>query len=327
MKRFLKRLVPLFDVLLLPAMLLAIAVMRVYRRLPLRGMRLNRRLLEWGSVFPILGNYREPSFKRSDLRLDPAADRNLPGMDLNLDEQLRVLERFSFQEELRALPRERPAGGGAPAFYYHNASFESGDAEYLYSFIRAYKPARIIEVGSGSSTLIALEAIRRNRQDDPDHACQVTCIEPYVNYWNAWLDQLPVEIVRKPVETVPLDVFRSLRAGDLLFLDSSHVIRAQGDVLYECLEVLPSLAPGVFVHVHDIFTPRDHQALWHRDVNFSNEQYLLEALLTQNPRLKVIGALNYLAHHQAAALAARFPVYAEEQAFREPGSFWLRTVR
>ncbi len=326
MKRFLKRWVPLLDVLLLPFMVPAIAVMRLFRRLPLRGLRFNRRLLERCGVFPILGNYRDPSFKRSDIRSDPTADRNLPGLDLNVEEQLKVLERFTFQDELRALPRERPAGGGAPVFYYHNGSFESGDAEYLYSFIRAYRPARIIEVGSGSSTLISLEAIRRNRVEDPEYACRMTCIEPYLQYWNAWLHLLPVEILRHPVETLPLDLFRTLRAGDLLFIDSSHVIRHQGDVLYECLEVIPSLAAGVFVHIHDIFTPRDPQALWHRDVNFSNEQYLLEALLTQNPRLKVIGALNYLAHHQRAALAERLPVYGEEQDLREPGSFWLRTV-
>jgi hypothetical protein len=325
-KRLLKKLVPLFDVLLLPAMLAAIGVMRLFRRLPLLQMRLNRRLLEALGVFPILGIYHEPSYRRSDLWRDPAAERHLPGLDLNLPEQLRLLDQFGYQAELAALPCEKPGRGGQPRFYYHNCSFESGDAEYLYAMVRRFKPARFMEVGSGYSTLMVREALAKNQAEDAAYACRHQCIEPFVNYWNAWLDQLPVEIIRRPVEKVDLEIFRGLRPRDILFLDSSHVIRPQGDVLFEYLEILPSLPAGVFIHIHDIYTPRDYQALWRKDLCFDNEQYLLEALLTQNSGFKIIGALNHLAHREPAALAAKFPIYAREQAFRQPGSFWLEKL-
>src|SRR5690606_23330735 len=119
------------------------------------------------------------------------------------------------------------------------------------------------------------------------------CIEPFEN---PWLDASGATIIRRPLEEVDRDLFASLGDGDVLFIDSSHVIRPQGDVLIELLEIVPSLQPGVFVHVHDIFTPRDYPARWVKDeVRFWNEQYLLEALLSCSTSFRVVGALNHLA--------------------------------
>lgn len=144
-------------------------------------------------------------------------------------------------------------------------------------------------------------------------------IEPYEM---PWLESVFQRVMRRRVETLDFELFESLGADDILFIDSSHVIHPQSDVLLECLEILPRLAPGVIVHFHDVFSPRDYLREWVVDeVRLWNEQYLLEAFLTCNADWKVIGALNYLRHHHYDRLHAACPFL---DADREPGSLWIQ---
>jgi hypothetical protein len=197
------------------------------------------------------------------------------------------LEKFNFQDELLNFPREK---SDVLQYYYNNGLYEAGDSEYLYCFIRQFKPKRIIEIGSGNSTLMARNAIRKNNLDVENYSCKHICIEPYEM---PWLKDIGVELIREKVENIDLDFFQQLEENDILFIDSSHIIRAQGDVLYEFLEILPSLKIGVFIHIHDIFTPRDYPNHWLLDKHLLwNEQYLLEAFLSNNSDFKIIGSLN-----------------------------------
>ena len=92
------------------------------------------------------------------------------------------------------------------------------------------------------------------------------------------LEKIGVTVIRQKVEGLGKAVFAELEKGDILFIDSSHIIRPQGDVLFEYLESLPSLNRGVIVHIHDIFSPKDYLKEWvTNEVRFWNEQYLLEA--------------------------------------------------
>ncbi|NOZ22359.1 MAG: class I SAM-dependent methyltransferase [Planctomycetes bacterium] len=296
--------------------------MSLIRRLGIARMPVSRKLLHWVGVFPIRDHYYEPLFRTDCLRKPLDEDRDLPGVDMNIEAQLKLLGRFDFADELAAFPVEKTSKLG---FHYHNNAFESGDAEYLYSIIRLLKPRRIVEIGAGASTLMARNAITKNKDEDPDYRCEHLCIEPYER---DWLEKIGVELIRKPVEEVDRAAFVQLHENDILFIDSSHVIRPQGDVLVECLEILPSLGKGVLVHVHDIFTPRDYPKEWLADeVRFWNEQYLLEAFLSFSHRFEIIGALNYLTHHHADELAAKFPIFAAERAWREAASFWIRKVK
>jgi predicted O-methyltransferase YrrM len=206
-------------------------------------------------------------------------------------------------------------------FYYNNGSFEAGDAEYLYSLIRLVKPKRVVEIGSGYSTLMSRNAIRENQAENSAYSCDHICIEPYEQ---PWLEELGIRIIRRRVEECEIDLFTSLDRNDILFIDSSHVIRPQGDVLFEYLEVLPLLKPGVFVHIHDIFTPRDYPHDWVVDrIRLWNEQYLLEAFLSFNTQFRVVGALNFLKYHHPDALGEQFPMIRAAIEQREPGSFWI----
>lgn len=261
-------------------------------------------------------HYYEPTYAAAHLPHDTAGERALPGVDLDEAGQLALLARFAYFDELRALPQDKPS----PAeFGYRNPMFGPGDAEIYYNLIRAFRPRRIVEIGSGNSTLMALNAIAANRATDPTYACDVTCVEPYEM---PWLESTGVTVVRERVETVALSRFADLGENDILFIDSSHVIRPHGDVLREFLEILPSLSTGVLVHVHDVFTPRDYPEAWLRaERRLWNEQYLLEAFLAFNSRFSVLLANNWLKHNHWEAFSRACPMTTTEH---EPGSFWMR---
>ncbi len=175
----------------------------------------------------------------------------------------------------------------------------------------------MVEVGSGNSTLIAAEAIRKNRAEDAAHACQHVCVEPYEM---PWLEDRGVEVVRQRVESLDPSFFSLLEAGDILFIDSSHVIRPEGDVLYLVQSILPVLNKGVYVHVHDIFTPYHYPPRWlFEKVLFWNEQYVLESFLAMNSGFSVVAALYDLHRSAFDAFAEAFPPVRQPFRLPRPG--------
>jgi hypothetical protein len=319
MNKRIQAILPVADLLLAPVLFPAALTMKAVRRLGVERLPVCKRVLMAVGVFPIRNHYYEPLFDPRSLRRPLDEKRNLAGIDWNLAEQLALLDSFAFTGELTDIPDSRR---DEFTFHFNNGSFEAGDAEYWYQLIRTKKPARIYEIGSGNSTLMARKAILKNEQEDPNYRCKHVCIEPYEK---PWLERAGVAVLRKRVEEMDKEVFSELEGGDILFIDSSHVIRPQGDVLFEYLELLPSLQPGVVVHVHDIFTPRDYLKEWIVGrVRFWGEQYLLEAFLTSNQDWKILGALNYLHHYHYDSLKARSPFLTPKL---EPGSFYMEKVR
>lgn len=318
MKKLIKQLLPIADIMLMLFVYPAAWLLKQIRRAGLHRLPLCKSALMQVGVFPIRDHYYEPQFDHRNPKPDFFQDRHLPGIDWNVSGQLETLRKFSFAQELADIPQEKPS---SLKFYLNNGTFESGDAEYWYQLIRAIKPRRLFEVGSGNSTLMAINAINKNRDENPGYQCEHICIEPYEM---PWLEQAGVSVVRKKVEDVKLSFFAQLQEGDILFIDSSHIIRPQGDVLFEFLELLPTLNKGVIVHVHDIFSPKNYLKQWLQgDIKFWNEQYLLEAFLTHNDSWKIIGAINYLHHNHYKELNAVAPFLTAE---REPGSFYMQKI-
>jgi hypothetical protein len=269
-------------------------------------------------VFPIRNHYYEPQFDHRKLKQPLSQDRILPAIDWNVTEQIKMLSALLFSQELSGIPLQKP---DTLDFYLNNGAFESGDAEYWYQLIRSIKPKRIFEVGSGNSTLMAIKAIRKNNESEIDYRCKHVCIEPYEM---PWLEETDVSVIRKKIEDVEISFFSELEENDILFIDSSHIIRPQGDVLFEYLELLPTLNKGVIVHVHDIFSPKNYLKEWLEDkVLFWNEQYLLEAFMSHNSSWKIIGALNYLHHNHYEKLKSVAPFLTSD---REPGSFYIQKI-
>ena len=271
-------------------------------------------------VAVIAHHYYSPAMTAGDLRHDLRDVRPLLGLTLDLDRHRAFLAGLDFAEELRALPMTPPSEA---EFGFANNFFSAGDAEILYGVIRRDRPRRIYEIGSGRSTLVARLAIAANQRADPTYTCDHRCIEPYEV---PWLESTGVTVIRERVELVDLALFDALEAGDILFVDSSHVIRPQGDVLREITEIYPRLKPGVLVHIHDIFTPRDYPRRWVVDeMRMWNEQYLLEAFLAYNPHFEIVCALNWLATDHPDLLRDACPVLTERMP-KQPGSFWMRRV-
>lgn len=309
---------PLVDVLLLPFVYPSAWLLKCIRRAGLYRLPNCKDALLNVGVFPISNHYYEPQFDFRSVNPDFNHDRNLRGINWNVSGQLAMLDSFNFSEELTDIPQEKSS---TLRFYLNNGRFESGDAEYWYQIIRTIKPRRIIEIGSGSSTLMAINAINKNRHEDSGYECDHICIEPYEM---PWLEDLNVSVVRKKAEEIELLFFSQLQENDILFIDSTHIIRPHGDILFEYLELLPSLNKGVIVHVHDIFSPKNYLEEWLLNhVRFWNEQYLLEAFLTHNSEWKIIGALNYLSHNYYEKFSSVAPFLTPE---REPGSFYIQKI-
>jgi hypothetical protein len=185
-----------------------------------------------------------------------------------------------------------------------NTYFGPWDSRLLYGIVRHFAPARIVEVGSGFSTRVIRAALERNGSGE------LVTVEPYEPERMTIAPTYPV-----PVQEVPLEVFGTLGENDILFIDSSHVVKAGSDVNHLVLNVLPRLRPGVVVHFHDIFLPDDYPSDWIREKHrFWNEQYLLHAFLSFNAAWRVL-----LSAHQ---LGAR----GELSGGDEPGGFWIQRV-
>ncbi len=318
MKNLITTLLPLADIILAPFVYPAGYLLKIIRKVGVWRMPFCKRVLMQVGVFPIRNHYYEPLFDGRMLCRPLDQNRNLPGIDWNIDEQLNLLKSFGFNEELKHMSIEKV---DELTFHINNDFFESGDAEYLYNLIRLKKPAKIVEIGSGNSTLMAIKAIKKNIEDNTRYSCKHLCIEPYER---SWLEKTGVTVIRQRVEDVNKAVFAQLGKDDILFVDSSHIIRPQGDILFEYLELLPTLQVGVIVHIHDIFSPKDYLKEWVIDeVKLWNEQYLLEAFLTNNRDWKIIGALNYLHHNHFEQLSKKCPFLTQD---REPGSFYIEKI-
>ncbi|HVF56474.1 MAG TPA: class I SAM-dependent methyltransferase [Pyrinomonadaceae bacterium] len=277
-------------------------------------------------VHVVPNHFYQPIPDTRTLREDLWRNRSeLGGINFNDGRQTELLALFRerYAAEYENFPREKTS---APQQYYtNNGAFESVDGEILYCMIRHFKPRRIFEIGSGNSTYLSAQAALKNTEED-GRECRLTAFEPYPNeVLRAGFPGLS-ELVERKVQDVPAEKFEELEAGDILFIDSSHVLKIGSDVQYEYLEILPRLRPGVIVHVHDIFLPAEYPREWVLDsYTFWNEQYLLQAFLAFNESFEVLWAGSYMHLVHPDKLEAAFVSY--DRAKNWPGSFWMRRVK
>lgn len=310
-----KYLIKIYDIIITVAIFFTKWVYIKFRKRGSENLPIASKFLKKIGLYPIINHYYEPKFKYSNDEKDKYLRRSLNSIDLNVQNQINLLENFNFKKELLDLNLDK--GSNNFGFHFGNGSFEKGDAEIYYQMIRYFKPQKIVEVGCGHSTLIAMEAIKKNKSENIETIMK--CIEPYENQW---LDKLDLEIIREPLEKNQLNWSEELNANDIFFLDSSHIIRPDGDVLKFYLEILPKLKSGVIIHIHDIFTPKNYLSNWTFDkIRLWNEQYLLEGILVNSNRYKILVSLNHLKDKHFKILKENCP-YLERET--EPGSFYLK---
>ncbi len=251
---------------------------------------------------------------------------HLVGMDMNDKEGLDLLENVfpSYLEEFRTSIPNYPTDN-PKQFYLLNRTYMAIDAHIYYAFIRHFKPKQIIEIGAGYSTLLAATAGMQNLKEI-GHSPHLIAIDPFPN--PLIKEGFPglSRLIESKVQDVPLDLFTSLECGDILFIDSSHVLRAGGDVQLEYLEILPRLASGVLVHIHDISLPNPYPRIYFETQLYWNEQYLLQSFLIFNSRFKVLWPGNYMIIKYPEKVCAVFPeFYLMRQSFpmSEPSAFWM----
>jgi hypothetical protein len=187
----------------------------------------------------------------------------------------------------------------ATEFFWDNTHFGFTDAIAYYAMVRHRRPRRIVEIGSGSSTLAADAAIRRNGQGE------IICIDPYIRPSIAGLDGV-AQTIRQPVQSIPLAEMQKLLAtADMLFIDSTHTVKIGSDCVYLYLVLLPAIARTLLVHSHDVFLPFGMPVHWAKErQHYWNEQYLLYAWLLHNSRARVVFGSAYAAHYLPAETAA-----------------------
>jgi predicted O-methyltransferase YrrM len=259
--------------------------------------------------------------------------------DYHFDRQLELLRTMKAEYAAEWSFPEQSTNGG---YHYNNGFFETVDAEIAYSFVRKFKPTRIVEVGTGLSTRILAASLQANLRDGRMGG-ELVSIDPMPARLpqNGFSDL--VTVIPRRVQDVDLSVFQSLRRNDILFIDSSHVVATGNDVVREYLDIVPNLQPGVLVHLHDIFLPSDYpREAELRNMCFWSEQYLLQAFLSFNSSFEVLWASSAMQAFHREALDAAFPRWKSShkklpKSERRwvpsvdgqriwPSSFWMRRI-
>jgi Methyltransferase domain len=306
----------------------------VIRRLMAEGLsRLPKGLFTDRAFFPIYErrgihitpanfNYPVPVMSELDESIW-TTESKMVGIDMNLRGQEHLVDDLAkdyFREYFALNADPLPL----PGVYSRNVGYGGIDGAMLYSMIRLRKPRRIIEIGSGNSTLLAIIATRKN-QEEGVPACHITSIEPYpASYLHDALAGSG-EIIQRRVETVSLDRFTALNENDILFIDSSHTVRVGGDVVFEINEILPRLRKGVVVHIHDISFPLDYPKKFIVEMHcFWAEQYMLQAFLAFNPKYRVLWCFSFLQAKRPDLLRKHFSDY--RLGSQHMGPFWMEAI-
>lgn len=257
--------------------------------------------------------------KAQEARLFGPPPRTLPAIDLNESGQVELCQKFG------ALYRDQPWRKDKQQglrYYFHNPAYAYADGLTLHCMIRHVQPRRIIEIGSGFSSCATLDT------NDRFFGGRIDCtfIEPWPERMDEMLnpgERQRLKVIGQRLQDVPLDLFRNLQPNDILFIDSTHVGKIGSDVTYAIHEILPAVAPGVFIHVHDVFHPFEYPREWVYEGRNWNEAYFLRAFLEYNDAFKVEFFTTFVAHFHRPLLAELMPLFLVNTG----GSIWLRKLR
>ena len=277
---------------------------------------------------PMPVHYYSPVPDLADLEQRDVWNRRSPlwGIDFRADAQVALLkqmgDQFGRECDWPATPTDDPG-----QFYTENSSFSYGCAASTYSLLRAFRPSRVIEIGSGHSSLVISQALQANARQSEYHAADYTIIDP--NPRPVLGSGLPglTRLLKQRVETLDASYFDLLKQNDVLFIDSGHAVRIGGDVNYLILDVLPRLADGVLVHFHDISLPYEYPKTYAVNPRFRmfwTEAYMLQAFLCLNSQFEVLLAMHYLMIHEMPTFRASFPLHKPAEHVSGSGSFWIR---
>ena len=271
--------------------------------------------------FSPAGHFHSPlpdmeEIERRKAELFPENVNAIAGIDLRAEEQISLLQELAgYCVDFPFQPVQTPG----MRYYWKNIYFGIHDALILFGLMRAKQPKRVIEIGSGFSSAFMIDTAERFLEPPP----HFTFIEPYPQRLNSLLSQTDIQrytLVEQPVQSVPLSLFETLEAGDILFVDSTHVAKVGSDVLHVFFEILPRLKPGVLVHFHDISWPFQYPLVHIRMGIAWNEIYLLRAFLQYNAAFQIRYFSAYMQAAHTSKVKECLPL-----ALQDPGcsSLWI----
>lgn len=260
----------------------------------------------------------EPDSQYSSLTLDQVS---FAGIDFRIDSQKELLLSPRFKEiyEMLPFPEEKTDGF---RFYYSNPAFSYSDAISLFFVLMHFKPATVIEVGSGYSSALMLDTFDRFFPKPP----AVTFIEPYPQLLFSLFmerDASCFRVVDCDLQKLPLEQFKSLSVDDILFIDSTHVVKSGSDVNYIFSLILPALRPGVLIHFHDIFSSFEYPMSWIEEGRNWNEVYMLRNFLQYNTSFEIVFFDELLGTIFPEIIAENYPLMSRNKG----GSIWLRKTK
>lgn len=241
---------------------------------------------------------------------------------LNIDEQLALCnEMKKFYNPWMFAETESGLGqNGNTRYYYENKFFSYGDGIILNMFLRKTQPKRIVEVGCGFSSAMMLDTCDMfSELGDVDF----TFIEPEPERRLLKLvKEKEINLIKSNLQDLEPDlIYNSLEAGDLLFIDSSHVVKLNSDVMFIFDRILPNLKKGVYVHFHDVVYPFVYPDCWVREGRFWNEVFFLKQFLAYNDSWEIV--LWPVMLHQKNLIQNIFPILNKDVG----GSLYLQKIR
>lgn len=295
---------------------------------------LNPKTFLFKKMFPVWQNlgfylipnhYYEPIPDTRDINDNFWAQRlTTKPITFEIANQLKLLETLAikYRKEYTKLP-SNPTSNSLQ-YYVNNVSFCAVDGDVYWSLIRHFKPRKIIEVGSGFSTLLAISALEKNKKDG-QHS-NLIVIDPYPSKKIARKISNKSNLILKKVQEMPPSLFQQLQKNDILFIDSSHILKIGSDLYHIFLKILPILRKGVIVHFHDIFLPNEYpKDFILKSHYFYNEQYFLYSFLLYNNSFKVLLASDYIRSKYPKKLKEYFPSFSEKNL--NPVSFWVQKIK
>lgn len=254
--------------------------------------------------------------RKNEAKIFGSTSSNILGLELNEEEQLNLLDEFiAYYKEMPFQAQKRED----LRYYYENPAYSYSDAILLHCMIRYLKPKRIIEVGSGFSSCMTLDT----NELFFGSSIVTTFIEPNPELLLTLIkdvDKSKSRIIPSNLQDIELSEFESLKANDVLFIDSTHVSKINSDVNYIFFEILPRLASGVHIHFHDIHFPFEYPKKWIYEGRAWNEAYLLRAFLQYNSAFSVVLMNTFMERFHESFFKKHMPLCLKNKG----ASIWIR---
>lgn len=270
------------------------------------------------------GHFYSPVVSRAEVRTEwprLTAPRAPAAVDMQAEAQRILFRNLARHFDTMPFHNEKD---GVHRYYFDNPSYNYGDALIYWSMLNRFKPKRILEVGSGFSSALALDTV-----DALGLPTVCTFVDPFPEVARAATAPMspPHAILPIKIQNIDFAILDELGEDDILFIDSSHVVKTGSDVHFEITELLPRIRPGVIVHFHDVFYPFEYRRQWAIEDNHSwNELYFLQAFLMYNTDFRIEFFNHFMARQLTETVHQAAPAQAKRFLLNPGGGLWLRRM-